>query len=108
MRQFAIICLLALHAGSVTAQNEGTQKPIVINQPPASALKLTGQYPGPFQDTLIQRWVDTANGNVCYLYIPVVLPSAGNQPTPSGQPGPRFYGTNFMGAISCVGAAEKP
>jgi hypothetical protein len=72
---------------------------------------LDAQFNGPFQDTLIQRWVDKAKGNTCYLYIPVIVPNFDRQaqdkqtgqPT-NPKPGPKIYGPNTIGSISCVGS----
>ncbi len=66
---------------------------------------LDGQYSGPFKDTVVQRWVDRITGNVCYLYIPVVVPGV---PNSGGAPGqPRVYGPNGIGTISCVPRPSK-
>ena len=61
-------------------------------------LKLEKNFPGPFRDTIIQRWVDQKNGVVCYLYIPLVAEAviAGTEKTP------RVYGPNNIGSISCL------
>ena len=71
---------------------------------------LDAQFNGPFPDTLIQRWVDKVKGNVCYLYIPVMVPTIERQAQDKqpGQaanlkPGPKMYGGNSLGSISCVG-----
>lgn len=67
---------------------------------------LDGQYAGPFKDTLVQRWIDRLTGNICYLYIPVVVPGV---PTPGNSPGqPRVYGPNGIGSISCVPRPARP
>ena len=66
---------------------------------------LDGQYAGPFKDTVVQRWVDRITGNVCYLYIPVVVPGLPNSGTTPGQP--RVYGPNGIGTISCVPRPSK-
>ena len=75
------------------------------------SFSLDAQFNGPFKDTLIQRWVDNAKGNVCYLYIPVVLPERQLFVSPNDSDGkkqnripPKFkiYGPNNLGSISCV------
>jgi hypothetical protein len=55
-----------------------------LSQIPAPALRLTGQFPGPFQDTLIQRWQDSSNGATCYLYIPIMVQWINQQPSSVG------------------------
>ena len=61
-------------------------------------LKLEKNFPGPFRDTIIQRWVDQKNGVVCYLYIPVVA-----EPSKvATEKTLRVYGPNYIGSISCL------
>ena len=66
---------------------------------------LDGQYSGPFKDTVVQRWVDRLTGNICYFYIPVVVPGVPNSGNAPGQP--RVYGPNAIGSISCVPRVTK-
>ena len=60
-------------------------------------MKLERQFAGPLQDTVIQRWRDTVDGVVCYIYLPIT--AAHTPPTPSG-----FvqYGANSIGSLSCL------
>ncbi len=101
--RFALFVFAAVIPIAEVAAQGNTPSPSTIEARFVNEIRLTGQFPGPFQDTLIQRWVDTQNGNTCYLYIPVILPSAGSQPAAGGQMATRFYGSNSMGSISCVG-----
>jgi hypothetical protein len=58
--------------------------------------QLEGQYPGPLQDTIIQRWRDPVDGTVCYIYLPIAV---------AHQPGPQGlvqYGAANIGSISCL------
>jgi hypothetical protein len=71
-------------------------------RPPADSFVLEGQFRGPFQDTLIQRWSDKSNGVVCYLYIPVIVPGSPSGLNSGAQPSPKVYGPNQLGSISCV------
>lgn len=73
---------------------------------PAEYFLLEEQFKGPHQDTIIQRWVDKVRGNVCYIYIPITIPTLApdqNSPKPSNnKTAPAVYGPNDIGAISCV------
>jgi hypothetical protein len=73
---------------------------------PAEYFLLEEQFKGPHQDTIIQRWVDKVRGNVCYLYIPITIPTLApdsNSPKPAdNKPAPAVYGPNGIGSISCV------
>ncbi len=73
---------------------------------PAEYFLLEEQFKGPHQDTIIQRWVDKLRGNVCYLYIPITIPTLApepNGPMPAdNKPAPAVYGPNGIGTISCV------
>ena len=59
-------------------------------------MALEGQYNGPLQDTLIQRWRDPVDGTVCYVYLPVTVK---HDKTPTGFVG---YGNNTIGSITCL------
>ncbi len=59
-------------------------------------LKLDGQFPGPLQDTTIQRWRDPVDGTICYIYLPIVVPPS------AGPPGLVQYGQADIGSISCL------
>lgn len=41
-----------------------------------------GNFAGPLQDTIVQRWRDPVDGTVCYLYLPISAQHS--PPTPSG------------------------
>ena len=73
---------------------------------PAEYFLLEEQFKGPHQDTIIQRWVDKVRGNVCYLYIPITIPTLAPDPSSSkpsdNKPAPAVYGPNGIGTISCV------
>ena len=73
---------------------------------PAEYFLLEEQFKGPHQDTIIQRWVDKVRGNVCYLYIPITIPTLAPEPNSSkpaeNKPAPAVYGPNGIGTISCV------
>lgn len=79
-----------------------SQKKLTLAQSKQNQLLLDSQFPGPFQDTLIQRWVDKSNGNICYLYIPVIAPGETSYQANQTQPAIRVYGKNSIGTISCV------
>lgn len=89
----------------------GAQAPVppAVNQvaQASNSLRLTGQFPGPFQDTLIQRWQDASNGVTCYLYIPIMVPWVNQQPGVAGQAPIRQYGPNQLGSMSCVPSAPS-
>ena len=59
-------------------------------------MNLEGQYPGPLQDTIIQRWRDPVDGTVCYVYLPVAVAHA------AGPNGLVQYGAAHIGSISCL------
>jgi hypothetical protein len=59
-------------------------------------MQLERQFAGPFQDTVIQRWRDPADGTICYLYVPITAEHS--PPTASGYV---QYGANTIGSISC-------
>jgi hypothetical protein len=58
-------------------------------------MKLEAQYPGPLQDTTIQRWRDAVDGTVCYIYLPIAV---AHTPGPAGLV---QYGSANVGSISC-------
>ena len=64
---------------------------------------LERQFAGPLQDTIIQRWRDTADGTICYIYLPIT--AAHSVPT---QAGFVQYGANTIGSISCMAAPAAP
>jgi hypothetical protein len=61
------------------------------------------QFAGPLQDTVIQRLRDTADGTVCYLYLPISAPHS-----PTTATGFVQYGPNAIGSISCMPGRPAP
>ena len=114
MRVLGILSIVFLGASLVVAEAEDPKAKPAASPPavappaaaPPSQMVLDGQFPGPFKDTLIQRWVDLAVGAICYLYIPVSVPALPrSEQTPADQP--RLYGPNGIGSISCIPAQIK-
>jgi hypothetical protein len=64
---------------------------------------LERQFAGPLQDTVIQRLRDTADGAVCYLYLPISAPHS-----PTTSTGFVQYGPNAIGSISCMPGRPMP
>ena len=62
-------------------------------------MQLQGQFAGPIQGTIIQRWRDPIDGTICYVYLPMVVQ---HTPAPSGYV---QYGGNAIGSISCMAKA---
>ena len=58
-------------------------------------MRLEAQYPGPLQDTTIERWRDPVDDSVCYIYLPIAVAHA---PGPAGLV---QYGAANIGSISC-------
>ena len=56
------------------------QAPVQWAQMPRMALER--QFAGPLQDTIIQRWRDTVDGTICYIYLPITVQHS--PPTQSG------------------------
>jgi hypothetical protein len=66
-------------------------------QPPQfPRMTLQGQFAGPLEGTVIQRWRDPVDGTICYIYMPMVVQ---HTPAPSGYV---QYGSNAIGSISCM------
>ena len=63
-------------------------------------MQLQRQFAGPLRDTVVQRWRDTADGTICYIYLPI---SAPHSPPASG--GSVNYGSNTIGSINCLPVA---
>ena len=106
----SLFLLLSIEAMAEDAIKKDATKKESKALPPADSFILDAQFNGPFQDTLIQRWVDKVKGNVCYLYIPVMVPNFDRQvqekqpgQSTNPKPGPKVYGANSIGTISCVG-----
>ena len=57
-------------------------------------------YRGPMKDTIIQRWRDPIDGSVCYIYLPISVPTL----QPEG--GYYRYGAASVGNISCIHPTE--
>ena len=60
-------------------------------------MQLEGNFAGPLKDTTIQRWRDTSENVVCYIYAP--FNAQHSTPTATGYV---VYGANQIGTISCV------
>jgi hypothetical protein len=60
-------------------------------------MQLEQVYAGPLRDTIVQRWRDTSENTVCYLYMPITA-----QHSQPGAQGFVQYGANLIGSISCV------
>jgi hypothetical protein len=58
-------------------------------------MRLEGQYPGPLQDTTIERWRDPVDGTVCYVYLPIAVEHS------EGPSGLVQYGSANIGSLSC-------
>ena len=82
----------APHQASVASPQVADGDPTQIGH-----MVLKAQFAGPLKDTVVQRWEDSATGNTCYIYLPVVVQHS--PPTPTG-----FvqYGANGIGSISCL------
>src|SRR5580765_2317315 len=101
----ALLVLFAVHegAGSWFGFSRSTEVDYVTRmQQLAGAdrsqplrMKLEGQYPGPLQDTTIERWRDPVDGTVCYIYLPIAVAHA---PGPAGYV---QYGAANIGSMSC-------
>jgi hypothetical protein len=61
-------------------------------------MRLEAQYPGPLQDTTIERWSDPVDGTICYIYMPIAVPHT------QGPAGMVQYGAVNLGTISCLRA----
>jgi hypothetical protein len=82
--------------GPVSDYADAAEKLKGADQSQPLHVELEGQYPGPLQDTVIQRWRDPVDGTVCYIYLPIaVAHSAGPQ-------GLVQYGSANIGSISCL------
>lgn len=60
-------------------------------------MRLEAQFPGPLQDTTVERWRDPVDGSVCYIYLPIAVARA------QGPNGLVQYGAANIGSISCFG-----
>jgi hypothetical protein len=63
-------------------------------------MQLERQFAAPLQDTVIQRWRDSVDGTICYIYLPITV--VHSAPTASGYV---QYGPNTVGSMSCVAAS---
>lgn len=75
-----------VHQSQLLADSDRSQQP---------RMKLEAQYPGPLQDTTIQRWRDPVDGTICYIYLPIAVAHA---PGPGGLV---QYGSANVGSMSC-------
>ena len=64
-------------------------------------MTLEGQFAGPLQDTVVQRWHDPVDGTTCYIYVPLAVARSG------GPAGLVQYGAANIGTISCF-AGPRP
>lgn len=78
-------------ASSSMAQSQNQPQP-----PQFPPMELQGQFAGPLQGTVIQRWRDPVDGTICYIYSPMVVH---HNPAPAGNV---EYGSNTVGSISCI------
>lgn len=62
---------------------------------------LEARYPGPLQDTTIERWRDPVDDTICYIYLPVAVPHT------AGPNGLVQYGAANIGTISCFGGRSN-
>ena len=81
-------CLCPLSAGAQQQPTEWGKLP---------RMQLERQFAGPLQDTIIQRWRDSVDGTICYVYLPIV--ATHSAPTASGYV---QYGASTIGSISCI------
>jgi hypothetical protein len=86
-----------------------TPNPEAAQQYPQSAawgqlpkMQLEGQFAGPLQDTIVQRWRIPSDGTTCFIYLPIA--AAHTAPTATG-----FvqYGSNTIGSISCFAGTQR-
>jgi hypothetical protein len=63
-------------------------------------MRLEARYPGPLQDTTIERWIDPVDGTICYIYMPIAVPHS------QGPGGMVQYGSFNLGTISCFPAKQ--
>ncbi len=66
----------------------------------APRMRLEARYPGPLQDTTIERWSDPVDGTICYIYMPIAVPHT------QGPGGMVQYGSVNLGTISCFPAPQ--
>jgi hypothetical protein len=66
-------------------------------------MQLEANFAGPLKDTTIQRWRDTSENVVCYVYAP--FNAQHSTPTATGYV---VYGANQIGSISCVPGHASP
>jgi hypothetical protein len=98
----ALLVLLAVHEGVGSwfgfSSDYATRMQQLAGADRSQALhmQLEAQYPGPLQDTVIERWRDPVDGTVCYIYLPIAV---AHQP---GPPGLMQYGSAAIGSISCL------
>lgn len=84
----------SLHLSSSYAERSAALTNADRSQP--LRMSLEAQYPGPLQDTIVQRWRDPVDGTICYIYLPVAVAHA------AGPNGLVQYGAVHIGTISCL------
>ena len=92
---------------SVNAKAEDIKNKVESPTRNIGTLILDAQFTGPFKDTIIQRWIDVSASAICYLYIPITVPSIPNQQAGNSVDPTRIYGPNAIGTISCIAAQIK-
>jgi hypothetical protein len=83
-------------AGPLSDYADAAEKLKGADQSQPLHVELEGQYPGPLQDTVIQRWRDPVDGTVCYIYLPIAVAHT------AGPQGLVQYGSGNIGSISCL------
>lgn len=97
----ALGALLAQAVGlPFASQPEYSEAAKQLAESDRSRMQLESQYPGPLQDTTIQRWRDPVDGTVCYIYLPIAV---AHSPGPNGLV---QYGAAHIGTISCFPQAH--
>lgn len=104
-----IFVIFLIFANTLMADEVARKDNAVLSGKQTESFILEAQFAGPHQDTIIQRWVDKARNNTCYLYIPVVVPTLVSSQDKNTQAGlsqatkqPKVYGANNLGSISCI------
>lgn len=90
-----VVGLLAWFGGERKSYTEIAQLRAAEDRSHAPRMRLEAQYPGPLQDTTIERWADPVDGTICYIYMPIAVPHS------QGPAGMVQYGSVNLGTISC-------
>jgi hypothetical protein len=91
-----VVLLLRGGSGNLGSPYNGQTSAQQAQPPEFPRMQMQGQFAGPLQGTVIQRWRDPIDGTICYLYMPMVVQ---HSPAPSGYV---QYGSNSIGSISCM------